>query len=60
MSRAGDRRRYSTQCTCKGSSLVAVLQAEGGVSGDRQAIGREGDDTERAVGQKDGEGQSGP
>lgn len=36
-----------------------MLQAEGGVPGDRQAVSREGDDAEIAVGQEDGAGQSG-
>lgn len=54
-----DNRRQSTWCMCRGRILVAVLQAEGGVSGDGQAISREADDAERALGQKDGAGQSG-
>lgn len=39
--------------------MAAVWQAEGGGSGDQQAISREADDVERAEGQKDGAGQSG-
>lgn len=57
MSCVDSRRRQSTRYTCRGRSLDAVLQSEGGVSGDQQAISREGDDAERAIGQKDGPGQ---
>lgn len=35
-----------------------MLQAEGGMSGDQQAISKEGDDAERAMGRKMGQART--